>query len=122
MIYVRNISKDFGEQQVLSDISVNFEEGKTNLIIGASGSGKTVLLKAIAGLHPIDSGQILYDDMVFNQLEEKKRKMIHKKMGMLFQGSALFDFATARENVGFPLDFFTDWSMAQKNERIDFCL
>ncbi|HPQ56526.1 MAG TPA: ATP-binding cassette domain-containing protein [Bacteroidales bacterium] len=122
MIYVHNICKDFGDQQVLTDISVNFEEGKTNLIIGASGSGKTVLLKAIAGLHSIDSGRILYDDMVFNELEEKERKLIHKKMGMLFQGSALFDFATARENVRFPLDFFTDWSMAEKNDRVDFCL
>ena len=76
MIYVHNICKDFGDQQVLTDISVNFEEGKTNLIIGASGSGKTVLLKAIAGLHQIDSGRILYDDMVFNELEPKERKQI----------------------------------------------
>jgi len=122
MIFIQNINKDFGDQKVLSDISVNFDEGKTNLIIGASGSGKTVLLKAIAGLHPVDSGKILYDDLVFNQLQEKERKAIHKKMGMLFQGSALFDFATARENVRFPLDFFTDWSMAKKNERVDSCL
>jgi len=122
MISVQNINKFFGSQQVLSDISVDFEEGKTNLIIGASGSGKTVLLKAIAGLHNIDSGRILYDKTDFITLDHKKRITIHKQMGMLFQGAALFDFATARENVRFPLDFFTDWSMAQKNERVDFCL
>jgi len=122
MIYVDNISKSFGKQQVLSGISVQFMEGKTNLIIGASGSGKTVLLKAIAGLHNIDSGKILYDNVDFTGLDKKQQKEIHKQMGMLFQGAALFDFATARENVRFPLDFFTDWSMAQKNERVDFCL
>lgn len=122
MIYVDNISKSFGQQQVLSGISVQFMEGKTNLIIGASGSGKTVLLKAIAGLHNIDSGKILYDNVDFTGLDKKQQKEIHKQMGMLFQGAALFDFATARENVRFPLDFFTDWSMAQKNERVDFCL
>ena len=122
MIYVKNINKSFGQQQVLSGISVEFLDGKTNLIIGASGSGKTVLLKAVAGLHNIDSGKILYDKIDFTGLGEKQRKEIHKQMGMLFQGAALFDFATARENVRFPLDFFTDWSMAQKNERVDFCL
>ena len=122
MISVQNINKFFGSQQVLSDISVDFEEGKTNLIIGASGSGKTVLLKAIAGLHNIDSGRILYDKTDFTTLDHKKRITIHKQMGMLFQGAALFDFATARENVRFPLDFFTDWSLARKNERVDFCL
>ena len=122
MISVQNINKFFGSQQVLSDISVDFEEGKTNLIIGASGSGKTVLLKAIAGLHKTDSGTIFYDKTDFTGLDEKQRKAIHKQMGMLFQGAALFDFATARENVRFPLDFFTDWSLARKNERVDFCL
>lgn len=122
MISVQNINKFFGPQQVLSDISVDFEEGKTNLIIGASGSGKTVLLKAIAGLHTIDSGRIFYDKTDFTGLGEKQRKAIHQSMGMLFQGAALFDFATARENVRFPLDFFTDWSLARKNDRVDFCL
>ena len=122
MISVQNINKFFGSQQVLSDISVDFEEGKTNLIIGASGSGKTVLLKAIAGLHNIDSGRILYDKTDFTTLDHKKRITIHKQMGMLFQGAALFDFATARENVRFPLDFFTDWSLSRKDERVDFCL
>ncbi|NLA16242.1 MAG: ATP-binding cassette domain-containing protein [Bacteroidales bacterium] len=122
MIHVQNISKFFGKQQVLKDVSVSFEEGKTNLIIGASGSGKTVLLKAVAGLHSVDKGKILYDHIDFTELDEKERKETHKQMGMLFQGAALFDFATARENVRFPLDFFTDWSLAERNERADFCL
>ncbi|MFA5738732.1 MAG: ATP-binding cassette domain-containing protein, partial [Bacteroidales bacterium] len=97
MIFVEKINKSFGEENVLKDVSVTFEEGKTNLIIGASGSGKTVLLKAIAGLHGIDSGRILYDDIVFSALNEQARKVIHKQTGMLFQGAALFDFATVEE-------------------------
>lgn len=122
MIQIQNISKFFGKQQVLKNVSVDFEQGKTNLIIGASGSGKTVLLKAIAGLHSVDEGSIFYGTTDFTNLEEKERKAIHKQMGMLFQGAALFDFATALENVRFPLDFFTDWSLAERNERAGFCL
>ncbi len=122
MISVEHIYKSFGEQLVLDNVSVEFEEGKTNLIIGASGSGKTVLLKAVAGLHSIDRGNIFYDDTEISTLASKQRKEVYKQMGMLFQGAALFDFATARENVRFPLDFFTDWSLAERNERADFCL
>ncbi len=122
MIFVEKINKSFGEENVLKDVSVTFEEGKTNLIIGASGSGKTVLLKAIAGLHGIDSGRILYDDIVFSALNEQARKVIHKQTGMLFQGAALFDFATVEENVRFPLDFFTGWTAAEKRERVAYCL
>ncbi|HPX79171.1 MAG TPA: ATP-binding cassette domain-containing protein, partial [Bacteroidales bacterium] len=122
MIQIQNISKFFGKQQVLKNVSVDFEQGKTNLIIGASGSGKTVLLKAIAGLLSVDAGSIFYGTIDFTNLEEKERKAIHKQMGMLFQGAALFDFATALENVRFPLDFFTDWSLAERNERAGFCL
>ncbi len=122
MIFVEKICKSFGEENVLKDVSVTFEEGKTNLIIGASGSGKTVLLKAIAGLHGIDSGQILYDDIVFSALSQQERKVIHKQTGMLFQGAALFDFATVEENVRFPLDFFTEWTAAEKRERVAYCL
>lgn len=122
MIQIQNISKFFGKQQVLKNVSVDFEQGKTNLIIGASGSGKTVLLKAIAGLHSVDEGSIFYGTTDFTNLEEKERKAIHKQMGMLFQGAALFDFATALENVRFPLDFFTNWSLAERNERAEFCL
>jgi len=122
MISVEKINKSFGEENVLKDVSVTFEEGKTNLIIGASGSGKTVLLKAIAGLHGINSGRILYDDIVFSALNEQARKVIHKQTGMLFQGAALFDFATVEENVRFPLDFFTGWTAAEKRERVAYCL
>ncbi len=122
MITIEHINKSFGPQQVLQDISLAFEAGKTNLIIGASGSGKTVLLKAISGLHSIDSGRIFYDQTCFSSLNEAGRKAIHQQTGMLFQGAALFDFATTEENVRFPLDFFTDWSDAQKKERVDFCL
>ena len=122
MIYAEHINKSFGDQLVLSDVTVGFEEGKTNLIIGASGSGKTVLLKAVAGLHKIDSGKILYDKTDFTALADKQQKEIHKQMGMLFHGAALFDFASARENVLFPLDFFTDWSLSEKNDWVDFCL
>ena len=122
MISVEKINKSFGEENVLKDVSVTFEEGKTNLIIGASGSGKTVLLKAIAGLHGINSGRILYDDIVFSALNEQARKIIHKQTGMLFQGAALFDFATVEENVRLPLDFFTEWMAAEKRERVAYCL
>lgn len=122
MISVEKINKSFGEENVLKDVSVTFEEGKTNLIIGASGSGKTVLLKAIAGLHGINSGRILYDDIVFSALNEQTRKVIHKQTGMLFQGAALFDFATVEENVRLPLDFFTEWTAAEKRERVAYCL
>lgn len=122
MISVEHINKSFGEQQVLNDINVTFEAGKTNLIIGASGSGKTVLLKSVAGLLEIDSGHIFYDDVDFSALETSSRKAIHQQTGMLFQGAALFDFATVQENVRFPLDFFTTLSKAEKEERVDFCL
>lgn len=122
MIYVEHISKSFGEQQVLNDISVTFEEGKISLIIGASGSGKTVLLKTIAGLHEVSSGTVKYDNVNFSALDAQGRKEIHQQTGMLFQGAALFDFATVEENVRFPLDFFTQWTEAQKRERVDFCL
>lgn len=122
MITADHIYKSFGEQQVLKDISLTFEEGKVNMIIGASGSGKTVLLKAISGLHGIDSGTIRYDQTCINVLDEMEKKAIRRQTGMLFQGAALFDFATASENVRFPLDFFTDWSAAQKKERVEYCL
>jgi phospholipid/cholesterol/gamma-HCH transport system ATP-binding protein len=122
MIEVKHIWKSFGEQQVLKDISTLFETGKTNLIIGASGSGKTVLLKTIFGLHTADQGDILYDSVRFNSLGASEQRMMRQQMGVLFQGSALFDFATVEENVRFPIDFFTDWSEEQKRERVEFCL
>jgi len=122
MIEVQHISKRFGDNLVLDDVSVKFEQGKTNLIIGKSGSGKTVLLKSIVGLHDIDQGKILYGDTVFNALNFKEKKEVRKEMGMLFQGAALFDSFTVEENVMFPLDMFTDQSQEAKLERVNFCL
>ncbi|MBE0652891.1 MAG: ATP-binding cassette domain-containing protein [Bacteroidales bacterium] len=122
MIEVKNISKRFSDNLVLEDVSVRFEKGKTNLIIGQSGSGKTVLLKSIVGLHEVDQGEIWFDERHFNILSFKEKKEIRKEIGMLFQGSALFDSSTVEQNVGFPLDMFTNKSSAEKKKRIDFCL
>ncbi|MDY0098542.1 MAG: ATP-binding cassette domain-containing protein [Bacteroidales bacterium] len=122
MIRINNLFKSFNDKTVLNDISVKFEPGKTNLIIGRSGSGKTVLLKSIVGLHDIDSGEIWYDDVLFNQLDFNGMKTIRKEIGMLFQGSALFDSLTVEQNVRFPLDMFTDQSEEEKEERVNFCL
>ena len=122
MIKLENISKSFGENHVLKDISATFEKGKTNLIIGQSGSGKTVLLKSVIGLHQIDEGSIYYDEREFSRMSEKKKKDIRKEIGMVFQGGALFDSATVEENVRFPLDMFTEMSDEEKAERVNFCL
>ena len=103
MIRVNNLYKSFNGEKVLDNISVSFEAGKTNLIIGRSGSGKTVLIKSIVGLHDIDSGEIWFEDTLFNKLDFNSKKEIRKEMGMLFQGSALFDYLTVEENVRFPL-------------------
>jgi len=122
MISVKNLNKSFNGNNVLSDISVSFEAGKTNLIIGMSGSGKTVLLKSIVGLHEIDSGEIWYENTLFNKLDFKDRKEIRSEMGMLFQGSALFDSQTVEQNVRFPLDMFTVKTPEEKRDRVNFCL
>src|SRR6056297_3959113 len=122
MIEVKNLYKSFHNHEVLKDISVEFEERKTNLIIGQSGSGKTVLLKSIVGLHDIDKGNILYDDIVFNTLDFEDKKQMRQKMGMLFQGGALFDSNTVEENVMFPLDMFTHMKYDEKRERANECL
>lgn len=122
MIEVKNLSKAFNGVKVLDDVSVTFETGKTNLIIGRSGSGKTVLLKSLVGLHEVDNGEIWFDGALFNELEFEGRKKIRSEMGMLFQGSALFDSLTVRQNVQFPLDMFTDKSNDEKYERVRFCL
>ncbi len=102
MINVKNLNKSFNGISVLNDISITFETGKTNLIIGKSGSGKTVLLKSIVGLHEVESGEIWYENTLFNKLNFTDRKEIRSEMGMLFQGSALFDSLTVEENVAFP--------------------
>ncbi len=122
MIVAENISKFFNGEQVLFDISVVFEPGKTNLIIGKSGSGKTVLMKSIIGLHIAEQGSILYDNRDFVNMESKERSLLRKEMGMLFQGSALFDSLTVEENVRFPLDMFSKMSEEEKKERVNFCL
>lgn len=122
MIRVNNLNKFFGEKQVLHDISITYKPGECSLIIGASGSGKTVFLKSLVGLLTPDSGEIWYDKIQFNALTFKEQRGIRKEIGMLFQGSALFDFATVEENVRFPMDFFTTWSDKEKLDRVNFCL
>lgn len=122
MIEVRNVSKVFNSVYVLRNISVTFEQGQTNLIIGQSGSGKTVLLKAIVGLHDVDEGEILYEDVVFNKLNFKEKKNLRRQIGMMFQGGALFDSSTVEENIIYPMDMFTNMSIDEKKERANFCL
>ena len=122
MIKVEHLYKGFDGTPVLKDISVEYEPGKCNMIIGASGSGKTVLLKNLIGLMQPDSGDIWYGDARMSDMTSKEKMKLRQRIGILFQGSALFDFATVIENVMFPMDFFTDWSAAQKKERAQYCL
>ncbi|MFN4253520.1 MAG: ABC transporter ATP-binding protein [Saprospiraceae bacterium] len=122
MIRAENVVKSFGEQQVLKGINFTFEAGKTNLIIGRSGSGKTVLMKILVGLYPPTSGKIWYDQTDFTALQKEEVRAIRMKVGMLFQGSALFDSLTVEENIRFPLDMFTNMSAKQKLERVNYCL
>lgn len=122
MIEVKNIYKSFASKQVLKGVSTIFEQGKIHLIIGQSGSGKTVLLKSLVGLFTVDTGEISYNGVVFNRLSLKEQREIRKEMGMLFQGSALFDYLTVEQNVMFPLDMFTDMSFTDKLDRVNSCL
>ncbi|MBU0763436.1 MAG: ATP-binding cassette domain-containing protein [Bacteroidetes bacterium] len=122
MIEIRNIHKSFSDKEVLHDVSATFEKGKTNLIIGQSGSGKTVLLKCIVGLHEIDRGKIIYDQIVYSDLKFRERKLVRQEIGMVFQGGALFNSATVEENIRFPLDMFTKMSAGEKTDRVNFCL
>ena len=122
MIEIKNISKSFGDRKVIDDVSFVFEQGKTNLIIGESGSGKTTIMKLMVGLHEVDSGEILYDGQNFPTLGVKDKQEVRKKIGMLFQGGALFDSQTLEENVRFPLDMFTSMTKEEKLDRVNFCL
>jgi phospholipid/cholesterol/gamma-HCH transport system ATP-binding protein len=114
MIEVKNICKSFGDEQILHDVSIRFEQGKTNLIIGKSGSGKTVLLKSIVGLLKVDSGEIFYSGENFTRMNRIEKKKIRQKFGMLFQGAALFDSLSVEENVRFKLDMFIRYEQERK--------
>jgi phospholipid/cholesterol/gamma-HCH transport system ATP-binding protein len=122
MILAKNVTKQFGDSLILKGISTTLEKGKINLIIGQSGSGKTVFLKCLVGLHPITSGEIYYEGRLFTQLNIEYQREIRKEMGMLFQGSALFDYMTVEENVMFPLDMYTDMFFEEKKDRVNNCL
>lgn len=122
MITVQNISKSFNNTLVLDNISVDFEEGKTNLVIGQSGSGKTVLVKCIIGLFEVDTGIINYHNRNIVTMKIKQRQALRREMGKLFQGAALFDSSTVEENVRFPLDMFTSMTSGEKRKQVDFCL
>jgi len=122
MISVENINKHFGENHVLKDVSFVFEPGKTNLIIGESGSGKTTLLKVMIGLHEANSGVVNYNERNFTEMNFKARKELHKEIGMLFQGGALFDYMSVQENIIFPLNMFAEKSEEENLERVNFCL
>jgi phospholipid/cholesterol/gamma-HCH transport system ATP-binding protein len=122
MIELQNISKSFDGKKVLDDINVTFKQGKTNLIIGASGSGKSVLTKCMVGLIEPDTGSVLYDGKNFTKMSVNERKEVRKEIGMLFQGGALFDSQTVEENIMFPLKMHAKMSHKEMTERVDFCL
>jgi len=122
MIRVQGLQKSFGEQRVLRGIDVDFHEGQCNLIIGLSGSGKTVFLKSILGLHATDEGSISFDGRILGEMSKKEVKALRQEMGMVFQGSALFNSMTIEDNVRLPLDFFSQMTPEEKAERVRFCL
>ncbi len=122
MIRIENIKKSFDEVTVLKGVSTTFYQGKTNLIIGASGAGKTVMLKILVGLLKPSSGDVWYNDVNFGQLDKKQLRELRMDVGMLFQGSALFDSMTVEENVRFPLDMFTNKTAKEKLDRVNYCL
>ena len=122
MIDVRNLTKSFGDKVVLDNINVTFETGKTNLIIGQSGSGKTVLMKNLVGLLQPTSGKVLYDDRDFTQMSKKEKVLMRREMGMIFQSAALFDSLNVLENVMFPLDMFSTMNYRERVKRAQECL
>jgi phospholipid/cholesterol/gamma-HCH transport system ATP-binding protein len=119
MIDVKHIRKSFGEKVILQDISSTMQTGKCNLIIGTSGSGKTVFMKILIGLYPPDSGEICYDGVDMVTMTDEERKQLRQQIGMLFQGSALFDSQTVEENVAFPLQMFTNMSYKERKQRVN---
>ena len=122
MIEIKNLKKSFGETEVLKGVSTVFEQGKTNLIIGQSGSGKTVFLKCILGLHQASEGEISYNQNPLSQMTEKERSLLRQDMGMVFQGSALFDSMTVEENVMFPMKMFTEAAADEIRERANIAI
>ncbi len=122
MITAKGITKSFDGCLRMNGVDCEFGTGMTNLIIGKSGSGKTVMLKSLVGLYEVDSGEIMYDGRCLQKMSKYERKELHKEIGMLFQGSALFDSLTVEENVRFPLDMFTNDTYKQRSERAHFCL
>jgi phospholipid/cholesterol/gamma-HCH transport system ATP-binding protein len=122
MIEAKEVNKLFNGHHVLKNISCAFEKGKTNLIIGQSGSGKTVLMKCLVGLYEVDGGKIVYDDRNFTEMNFEQRKNLRQEIGMLFQGGALFDYMTVEENVMFPLNMFTIQTKEEKQDRVNFVL
>ena len=122
MIEIKNIQKSFGESKVLKGISTVFETGKTNLIIGQSGSGKTVLLKSLLGIYTPNLGTISFDGRIYSDLNKNEKRELRTEIGMVFQGSALFDSMTVAQNVGFPLKMFTNQNNSKIQERVDFVL
>jgi phospholipid/cholesterol/gamma-HCH transport system ATP-binding protein len=122
MIEIKDITKTFGDNDVLRGISAKFKPGKNNLIIGSSGSGKTTLLKCIVGLHEPTKGDVIFDGKNFTKMDFEQRVPIRTHIGMLFQNSALFDSMTVEENIMFPLNLFTNQTHAEKLDRANFCL
>ncbi|MCB9301717.1 MAG: ATP-binding cassette domain-containing protein [Lewinellaceae bacterium] len=122
MIRAENIFKSFEDQEVLKGITTQFYPGKTNLIIGRSGAGKTVLLKLLVGLLSPTTGKVFYDDIDFFGLNKRQKRTIRMEVGMLFQASALFDSMTVEENIRFPLDMFTNMTRKEKLDRVNYCL
>ncbi len=122
MIRAEKIFKQFGDQEVLKGIDFLFEAGKTNLVIGKSGSGKTVMLKILVGLFAPTSGHVWYDDVDLVQADKATLRKLRMQVGMLFQGNALFDSMNIEENIRFPLDMFTHQTLKEKNRQVDYCL
>lgn len=122
MIRVENVNKTFSKNHVLHDVSTEFQKGKVNLIIGQSGQGKSVLAKCIVGLHEVDTGGVFFDERNFTVMNRSERTDVRKEIGMLFQGSALFDSMTVEQNVMFPLMMFTKMTKKEMQKRADFCL